>query len=65
MGVGGGREGAGCGGVCVGGGGGGGAGLSLAAPRGVRVRVQDGTVWKSRWLSWASRPNEPYGFCRR
>ena len=24
-----------------------------------------GTVWKSRWPSWAFRPNEPYGFCGR
>ena len=21
-----------------------------------------GAVWKSRWPSWAFRPNEPYGF---
>ena len=27
-----------------------------------RFRVQ---VWKSRWPSWAFRPNEPYGFCGR
>ena len=24
-----------------------------------------GAVWKSRWPSWAFRPNEPYGFCGR
>ena len=24
-----------------------------------------GVVWKSRWPSWAFRPNEPYGFCGR
>jgi len=24
-----------------------------------------GTVWKSRWPSWAFCPNEPYGFCGR
>ena len=24
-----------------------------------------GAVRKSRWLSWAFRPNEPYGFCGR
>ena len=24
-----------------------------------------GAVWKSRWPSWAPRPNEPYGFCGR
>ena len=24
-----------------------------------------GGVWKSRWPSWAPRPNEPYGFCGR
>ena len=22
-------------------------------------------MWKSRWPSWAFRPNEPYGFCGR
>ena len=22
-------------------------------------------MWESRWPSWAFRPNEPYGFCRR
>ena len=22
-------------------------------------------VWKSRWPSWAPRPNEPFGFCGR
>ena len=24
-----------------------------------------GTVWESRWPSWAFHPNEPYGFCGR
>ena len=24
-----------------------------------------GVMWKSKWLSWAFRPNEPYGFCGR
>ena len=24
-----------------------------------------GAVWKSRWPSWAFRPNKPYGFCGR
>ena len=24
-----------------------------------------GAVWKSKWPSWAPRPNEPYGFCGR
>ena len=24
-----------------------------------------GAMWKPRWTSWASRPNEPYGFCGR
>ena len=24
-----------------------------------------GAVWKSRWPSWAFRPNESYGFCGR
>ena len=24
-----------------------------------------GAVWKSRWPSWAFRPNEPYGVCGR
>ena len=24
-----------------------------------------GAVWKSRWPSWAPRPNEPYSFCGR
>ena len=25
--------------------------------------TSSGAVWKSRWPSWAPRPNEPYGFC--
>ena len=28
-------------------------------------RQSSGAVWKSRWPSWAFRPNEPYGFCGR
>ena len=29
-----------------------------------KAQVQSlGAVWKSRWMSWASCPNEPYGFC--
>ena len=35
----------------------------------VRCRGQicqsSGAVWKSRWLSWAACPNEPYSFCGR
>ena len=26
-------------------------------------RYSSGAVWKSRWLSWAFCPHEPYGFC--
>ena len=29
------------------------------------VCQSSGAVWKSRWPSWAPRPNEPYGFCGR
>ena len=30
------------------------------------VHIQSsGAVWKSRWPSWAVRPNGPYGFCGR
>ena len=29
-------------------------------------RIQSsGAVWKSRWPSWVSVPNKPYGFCGR
>ena len=30
-----------------------------------RYRQSSGAVWKSRWPSWAFRPNEPYGFYGR
>ena len=30
-----------------------------------RTPQSSGAVWKSRWPSWAFRPNEPYGFCGR
>ena len=33
--------------------------------RSMVLAVQTGAVWKSRWPSWAFRPNEPYGFCGR
>ena len=26
------------------------------------MKQSSGAVWKSRWSSWAFRPNEPYGF---
>ena len=29
------------------------------------VSHSSGTVWESRWPSWAVHPNEPYGFCGR
>ena len=29
------------------------------------LHQSSGAVWKSRWPSWAFRPNEPYGFCGR
>ena len=40
-------------GVCI--------GRSMPAP----LSQSSGAVWKSKWPSWAFRPNEPYGFCGR
>ena len=35
-------------------------------PLTLRAQEQSsGAVWKSKWPSWAPRPNEPYGFCGR
>ena len=31
----------------------------------VGLSQSSGAVWRSRWPSWAPRPNEPYGFCGR
>ena len=31
----------------------------------LRRAQSSGAAWKSRWPSWAFRPNEPYGFCGR
>ena len=28
-------------------------------------KQSSGAVWKSKWPSWAFRPNDPYGFCGR
>ena len=33
--------------------------------RGASCADRSCRVWKSRWPSWAFRPNEPYGFCGR
>ena len=34
-------------------------------PLAVHYTAEIGAVWKSRWPSWAPRPNELYGFCGR
>ena len=31
----------------------------------VYIMLSSRAVWRSRWPSWACRPNEPYGFCGR
>ena len=39
--------------------------LPLLAFWGRSAPQSSGPVWKSRWPSWAPRPNEPYVFCGR
>ena len=41
-------------------------GWDLYKESSTRVYIHSsGAVWKSRWPSWAPRPNEPCGFCGR